>query len=103
MERLIIAMKELGLDKKSYDEEGKILLYADPSQKNNAVKVANKLRSKYNVSLVFNNELNYDQVKDYCISGGFSLIASLNKDGGYNFYSINELDNLNVKKLILNK
>lgn len=92
MERLIVAMKELGLDKLILTNvEKKLLVYSNSEQKINALKVTRQLREKHNVTLIFDSEVPLDEIVEYCNFSNISLIAIIKSNGRYELVRPNEL------------
>lgn len=69
LERLIVSLKELGLDKSLISSaSNKVLVYGSNIEVKEAVKLANHLRDRNkNVSLIFSNEVSYDNLLKYCV------------------------------------
>lgn len=104
MENLMLAMKKLGLDKRAYNSvPKKILLYVNDTQAKEAIPVLNRLREKYNTSLIFDTDINNEDLYDYCINSNFSLIAIINKNNDLEFINLRELkqecNKIKTKKL----
>lgn len=98
MERLIVAMKELGLDKQIFCDENKILIYADDSRQKEAIELSSKLREKYNVSLLLHSDLDFSDIRDYCSQSLISTIGFMNEDGDVKIERIN--DDLNCYDIL---
>lgn len=93
MERIIVAMKEIGLDKRICNSlEPKVLIYTDEEAKIQALKVATMLREKQAVSIVSNQEVSLDELQSYCEQTDVTLVATIDKDANYKLYNKGEFD-----------
>lgn len=90
MERIIVSMKEKGIDNICLEDNNKLLLYVKPNQDKIAVKISNELRKKYNVCVVFENEIEDNKLRDYCLNKGFYKIATIDENNMYQLHTIDE-------------
>ena len=108
MERLIVAMKELGLDKRMVkNDDTKLLLYVADDKVDVGAHIAGQLREKYNVSVILESELAIDKIVDYCNNSGFSIIVTPTDEYDYKLYKPDEFyeekTNVQIRKLTNNK
>ncbi len=102
MERIIVAMKELGLDKAIDIENPKFMLYANDKIDKTLMDLTKKLREKYDVSLITSEDLSLEEAKEYCKNTGVDLFARYDKENGISVEKIKNNDDYyhNVKKYV---
>lgn len=88
MERIIVSMKEKGIDNIYLKDNNKLLLYVKLNQDKIAVKISNELRKKYNVCVVFENEIEHNKLRAYCLNKGFYKIATIDENNMYQLHTI---------------
>lgn len=91
MERIIVSMKEKGIDNIYLKDNNKLLLYVKLNQDKIAVKISNELRKKYNVCVIFENEVKNNKLKDYCLNKDFYKIATIDENNMYQMHTVNKL------------
>lgn len=93
LERIIVSLKELGLDRNLIDSsKTKMLVYASPSNKASAIKLATHLRKNYNVSLIFNTDVPSDRLLEYCRYNNISELVIPMENLSYTLQSVDELE-----------
>ncbi len=100
MERLIVALKELKLDKNiPYDE--KIALYTTEENSLLAFNITKNLRKKYNVTVLTSKDIPSYKAINYCKDMMISYFCSLKVDGDISIKKIN--NSTKIKELYLQK
>ena len=94
MERIIVALKELGLDKRIDTDGPKFLLYVTEKANKEVIDLTNKLREKYCVSLVTSEDLTLEEAIEYCKTLDVSMIAIYDREKGLAVEKIEE--NVNI-------
>ena len=102
MERLIVAMKELNLDNLiSYNN--KIILYINEEDSIKAIDLANKLRDKYDVSIISSKDIPEESIENYCKSSTAQFLCKLKDDENVEVKKIdvkvNSKDNLDINNI----
>lgn len=98
MERLIVAIKELNLDKKiPYDE--RIALYS--SEKNSLILMglAEKLRKKYNITILTDADLSLKEAKEYCENSMISYLCEIDENCNITTNKIKNSNNIKTSTL----
>lgn len=79
MERILVALKELGLDNKVVSNNS-IVIYASDKDAKKAIEIVKELRKDYNVNLIFSSDIKRNQIIEYCDKVGASLLGILDED-----------------------
>lgn len=98
MERLIVAMKELNLDNLIYNDN-KIVLYINENNDFEAVDLANKLRKKYNVSIISSKDVSEDCIEAYCKNSMAQFLCTLTSNKNIDIKEIDSTSNFNINQL----
>ena len=102
MERLIVAMKELNLDKNIDLENPRMLLYINGELDRKIMTFTQKIREKYNVSLITSEDLTKEEAKNYCKGNNIDIFADYYSEKDIRIEKINKNENYyrKVKKFI---